>query len=181
MAAWKQKVNFEITPISGALRVSIRAEPYLLGAVLQAAIVSVVVWMASRTFLSLPRFQQGFLALAVGSAVAGIAQMLRRSEHTVEFTSEKLRIKRLFLGLPRTSEYAVDKCSDLAWRVPDDESGCTLECKVGFRKVKFGANVSEQQAQEILAALQRHLPDVAKRMGMSLENQESPFVRLGLT
>jgi hypothetical protein len=107
--------------------------------------------------------------------------MIQHSEGLIEFGKEKVKIGRGRLGFERMSEYAVERCSELTWREPDGEDASVLEFKYGFRKIHCGAGLSAQQGQEVLAVLQRHLPDVAQKMGISLGSEKSHFTRLGLS
>lgn len=181
MGLSKKTVAVDIVPISGVLRVTLKAEPELLRAGLEAAVLSVFMWFASLSFVGLPRLQQGLIAVAVGSTVIGLLEMLRHRESMIEFGSEKLKIRRSVMGLMRTSECPIEKCSELTWREPNDENLNSLECKVGFRTIRFGEGLSERQAQEVLAALQCHLPQVAQTMGMSAGVRKSHITRLGLS
>jgi hypothetical protein len=51
-----------------------------------------------------------------------------------------------------------------------------LECKVKWRRITFGRNISENEAEEVLAALQVTLPTVAKK----LSSFKSTLLRLEL-
>jgi hypothetical protein len=181
MGFFNKKVDVEIVPISGVLRITVRTKPDIFAAVVDVVVMSACVWMVSRSFTSLPRIEQILIALAIGSGVAGIIEVLQHRESVIEFGSEKLMIRRSVMGLMRTSEYAVQKCSELTWREPNDEDRNALECKVGFRTVRFGSGLSEKQAQDILAALQKHFPDVAQKMGVSSGMWKSHVTQLGLS
>jgi hypothetical protein len=181
MGFLNQKTKVEITPISGVIRVTIASDPNFVGAAVEMASMAVFFWLGARSFLNLPRIWQGVVAFAVASAVAGIFQSIQHSEALIEFGKEKVRIGRVVMGLERMSEYAVEKCSELTWCEPrDTEDGSVLEFKYGLRKIRCGAGLSAQQGQEILAALQEHLPEVAQKMGMFSGSETPHFTRLGL-
>ena len=181
MSFLNRKVDVEIALISGVLRVTVRTKPDIFAAVFEALALSAFLWMASRSFMSLPRIDQFWLALVEGGAVVGIIEMLQHRESLIEFSSENLVIQHPLMGFMRTSQYPVAKCSELTWREPNDEDKTVLQCKVGFRTIRFGARLSEAQAQEILAALQKHLPEVAQKMGLSAGKWKSHVTQLGLS
>ena len=107
--------------------------------------------------------------------------MTQHSERLIEFGKEKVKMGRVVLGFERMAEYAVEKCSQLTWREPDSEDRSVLEFKYGFRKIRCGVGLSVQQGQEVLAALQKHFPEVAQKMGMSSGSETSHFTQLGLS
>jgi hypothetical protein len=74
----------------------------------------------------------------------------------------------------------IEACTELQWHEPGDGDNGGLQCKIGWRSVRFGEYISEDQANEILAALQRTLPDVAQKMGAMPSQGKSPFITLGL-
>src|SRR6266496_13811 len=161
MGMLDQKTKVEITAISGILRVTIISEPNFLGAAVEIASISVFLWLAARSFLDLSPIWQGVIAFGVASTVVGIFQKIRHSEGLIEFGKEKVKVGRAMMGVERASEYVVEKCSELTWHEPNsEEDGSVLEFKCGFRKVRCGAGLSAQQGQEVLAALQEHLPEV---------------------
>jgi len=181
MGFLNQKTKVEITPISGVIRVTIASEPNFVGAAVETASMAVFFWLGARSFLNLPRIWQVVIAFGAASTVAGIFRMIRHSEQLIEFGKEKVRIGRVVMGLERMSEYAVEKCSQLTWCEPrDTEDGSVLEFKYGLRKIRCGEGLSAQQGQEILAALQEHLPEVAQKMGMFSGSETPHLTRLGL-
>jgi len=177
----EQKTKVEITPISGVLRVTIASEPNLHGAAVEIGWLAVFFWFSARSFLNLPRIWQGLIAFSAATTVVGVFQMTQHSERLIEFGKEKVKMGRVVLGFERMAEYAVEKCSQLTWREPDSEDRSVLEFKYGFRKIRCGVGLSVQQGQEVLAALQKHFPEVAQKMGMSSGSETAHFTQLGLS
>jgi hypothetical protein len=54
-----------------------------------------------------------------------------------------------------------------------------LKCKVGWKTVRVCEDLSEEEAVEILVALQEYLPEVAQKM-CSYPNSKEHFLTLGL-
>ena len=177
-----RKYSLEITPISGVLRVTLSSGPHLWDAAFDAIASGVFFWFLLPHVHTLSIFRRSVIAVCAASAVGGIVQLLRPSESVFEFGKDLFRIKKpAFAGIARTTEYAVRKCSDLTWHEPDDEAASVLEFKYGSRTINFGGGLTVQQAQDILASLQEHLPDVAQRMGISFSDEKSHYTRLGLS
>ena len=180
MGLLDRKANVQVATISGVLRVEVHVGVNWLSVGLEIAFFGFFVYAITTSWLRLSFFNRIYQAWLVAAALVGIFHLLRHSE-AFDFDRENLTIRRTILGWERTSTYRMDGCSELTWRVQDDRDHFALECKVGMRKIKFGQYVSEQQAQEILTALQQSLPDVAQKMGMSSEDRKSHIMRLGLS
>jgi hypothetical protein len=175
-----RKANVEVATISGVLRVEVHAGINWLSVIFEIVLFGFFVRAIASSWLKLSFFDRIFNAWIVAAGVVGVFHLLRHSE-LIEFDRENLTIRRTFLGWERTSRYRVDDLSELTWRVQEGENHFALECKAGMRRIQFGQYVTEQQAQEILAALQQSLPDVAQKMGMSSDDQKSHITQLGLS
>lgn len=146
-----------------------------------AGIGAWVFWGVFRTWPTSSLFMKALYVVVALSAAADTAYQVGGSE-TLEFGPEGLRIRTSYFGWERVGQYPLDKCSELSWRPDDDrEEERALECKVGWKKVRFGKYLSETQAWEVLSELQRYLPDVAQKMGMSLGERKSHVTRMGLS
>jgi hypothetical protein len=97
-------------------------------------------------------------------AVTGLGYQLSHSE-TIEIDHQNLTIRRNILGWTDTSCYPVKSCWELVWPVQNKDSKFGLECKVGWRRIRFGRQLSEEPASNIPAQLQHELPDVAQDLG----------------
>lgn len=181
MGFLEQNTQVDITSTSGVIRVTISSDPNFIAAAFQTACMTLFFWIGAHSLLNLPRIWQIGIALAATVTATRIFRMVRHSEQLIEFGKEKLKIGRVLAGFERTSEYDVQKCTGLTWREPrESEDGSVLEFKYGLRKVSFGAGLSAQQAQEILASLQQYMPETAQTMGMSHASAPSHFTRLRL-
>jgi len=68
--------------------------------------------------------------------------------------------------------------SNLEWE-EGRKGGSYLTCKVARWQIKFGNRLSENDANEILSALQRTLPDVAQKI-CAYPGGKEHFITLGL-
>jgi hypothetical protein len=129
------------------------------------------------------RFVPGFGRIGFGLAVFVAASLLGSlygffAEENIEFDSRKLSIRKGFHGWERTREYRISECRDLERRV-DEKGWSYLTCKAGRSRIKFGTWLSENDADKVLEALQRTLPDVATRICSTFGTNEH-FISLGL-
>ena len=123
-------------------------------------------------------------ALFVWADVSTVVALLYQLSGTeeVEFDPQKVTIRKNIIGWERTREYPVENCSELEWRASSKEShGPALQCKVGWRTIRFAEYISEEQGTQILVALQQTLPDVFCRMGAMPGGGKSSFITLGLS
>jgi hypothetical protein len=171
----------EIAFMSGVLRVTIDHSVSVLRVAFDAGIAAWVFRGVFRTWPTSSLFMRALYVFAALSVFADMAYQIWGSE-TLEFGPEGLTIRTSYFGWERVRQYALDKCAELSWRSDDDrEDERALECKVGWKKVRFGRYLSQTQAWEVLSELQRYLPDVAQKMGMSLGDRKSHVTRLGLS
>jgi hypothetical protein len=67
-------------------------------------------------------------------------------------------ISKQILGWNRTREYSVSDCRELQWHTQGEGVSYGLECEVGWRTIKFGEHISEDEAIDVLSALQSTYP-----------------------
>jgi hypothetical protein len=177
---FKRTVKAEIAFISGVLRVTIEHGVNVPRLVLDSVIF---VWVGSafvQAWSKVPQFARAIFVIAAAGTMADLAYQLTGSE-ILEFGPRGLKIQRSYFGWERAREYAIDTCSEFSWQPEEGRDGeFALECKAGWRRIQFGKYLDEVQAMEVLSELQRSLPDVAQKMGMSLGDRKSHITRLGL-
>jgi hypothetical protein len=161
---WTTQANVEMVAISGTVRVEIHSRTPVLAILFEVAGLGWLVWASFRGWHEMALVNQIIVGSVLLSGAIGVAYLITRSE-LIEFDQQSLTIRRNIPGWEYTSRYPVDGCSELVWCVQDEESKFGLECKSGWRKLRFARNASEEQARGILALLQRELPEVAQKMG----------------
>jgi len=113
----------------------------------------------------------------VSTVPALIYQFL--GEEIIEIDAKKLTIRKGIHGWERTREYQIEACTELEWEHGRKGSPSGLRCKVGWRPIRFGRHISENDANEILSALQRALPEVAQKI-CTYPGGGEHFITLGL-
>ena len=178
--AFRLVAKTEIGCLSGVLRVTIEHQfnfpRFCLGVLaFSFAMLGEIERWSRKALLS-----RALTAFVVIAAVADLAYQMAGSE-IIEFSGDGLLVRNDYFGWGRARRYPLGKCSGLSWR-PDvrQKADYALECKVGWKKVRFGKYLSGEQAREVLSELQRCLPDVAQKMGLSLMSTRSRTMRMGI-
>jgi len=166
--------------ISGVLRVEIRLRQTILSVALQLAAYAFFFWITVMNWARMDPPEKLIDGWLLVSASAGFLYFIRRCEG-IEFYQEYLAIRRNILGWNYVSHYPVSACSDLTWCTTEHEGGkFGLKCKNRWRTIRFAWGVSNEQAREILAQLQKTLPEVAQKMGCNLSDVPRSLITLGL-
>jgi hypothetical protein len=170
--------KIEVTTHSGTLSVTVRQNTHWLVAVfliiadLGFAIALYKYWSVLPI---IPRVI--WLWALIGSVPSMFYHAL--GEETIEITAQKLSIRKGIHGWERKRDFEINDCRELQWRKGSKNSPRGLECKVSWRSVTFGSGLSEDDAIEIMASLQRTLPDVAQKI-CALPGPGEHFLTLGL-
>lgn len=173
--------KMEVAYISGALRVTIEHEISPVRLLLDAAILVWIVWGEWGSWGRHTLVSRAIFVLVTIGALVDLAYQLTGSE-ALEFSPQGLKIQFNYFGWERIREFPIEKCSQLSWQPDESRQGeYALGCKVGWRKIRFGKYLNQTQAWEILSELQKYLPNVAQKMGMSGGQEKSHYTRLGLS
>jgi hypothetical protein len=170
-----QGAKVDIVAASGILRVAVSPKPHWLWMLFEAVFLVGFSAYATRYWAPMLTMLRVLFVWVIGGAVVGWFYQLSGSE-VIEFDAKGLRIRKDIVGWERLSEYRIEDCSALETHVKGEGDEFGLQCKVGWRTVRFAEYVSEDQANEVLAALQRELPEVAGK----LEAAPTNFTSLGL-
>ena len=174
MNSLKQHATVEILVVSGSLRIVVRPSPGWLSMLFQAAIIALFGLLSLRSWQSEPLLVRiPTVAVVIGGIGGWFAQLFGFSEE-IEFDQKSLRVRTESFGWERTREYPIEQCSDLQVQdLTGDPHG--LQCRIGWRTIEFGDYLSEQQAIEVLSALQDALPEVVPKLLHSVD-----ITKLGL-
>jgi hypothetical protein len=178
MDFFKRSAKIEIVASSGILRVTI--PPRRSWIIILAAIVADVVFVAiiySSWTTTSPWIRLIFIWAIVSGVLSLVYQLL--VTQIIEIDSLRLTICKEFNGWERKKEYQVADCRDLEWVSAAKGRSAGLQCKLGWRKVTVAKDLSEDEAAEVLAALQQNLPAVAQKL-CSYPNSKDQFITLGL-
>jgi hypothetical protein len=170
--------NVEIVAVSGTLQITIRPRLRWWILALEFALLAVFVYQTKTTWPKMELISKVLFVWVEVAAVVGILYEISGSE-VIEFTSDRLIIRKEVLGYPRTSEHPLDKCSDL--QVNGQNRGQKgLQRKIGWRTTHFGKYLSEEQAIQIIVELQRSLPEVSAKIGADSSSSAKKFTWLKL-
>jgi hypothetical protein len=178
MQFFKPGKTAEITSASGTLRVTIVPKPHWLSLLIEAIALVLFAIYTIHQWAAQPLWFRALLVWGIGSGTAAVFYQLSGTE-MIEFDPQKLVISKQVLGWTRVREYPIAECSELESARPTENNHSGLQCKVGWRKVKFGDYMSEDEAIEVLTALQNTLPDVAQKLGATTEGRKH-IITLGL-
>jgi hypothetical protein len=178
---FKRERAIEIETVSATVRVTVTPRPAWIALLVEVVGIVVFGVYIVRAWASMPLWYRALLMWAVASAVIAWFYQLSGSE-IIEFDAQKISICEQFLGWTRTLEYPVNHCRELEWREArsqGDNNG--LQCKAGWRTIKFGKYISEDEAIEILTVLQTNLPDVAQQLCAVPDRSKKHFTTLNLS
>jgi uncharacterized membrane protein len=179
MKALNHKAEVEMVFASGAFRVSVRPAPHWLLLLAETAFLTLSAFMTFRSWHGTPWVGWTVIGiLALSTAVVWL-KVFFGSQEEIEFDAQHLRIRRETLGWNRTSEYPIERCSDLEI-LTNSEGPESLQCRFGWRTLQFGSYLSEEQAEKVIAALQDALPHVAQKLLPSLDITQH-WTTLGVT
>jgi hypothetical protein len=173
-----QSAEVDIVATSGTVRVAVQPKTSWLW-LIAAGILDIVflVWFI-REWPDLSLLMRGLLLWAEVSGVASFFYVVSGSE-TIEFSDTDLFIRRENLGIAREKRYALRDCSDLVWEEATSEQAARMKCKVGWRTIRFATYIDQRQADQILAELQRTLPNIAPQLLGGTD--KTHFTTLGLS
>ena len=176
MGLLRDEPRVDLVTSSGSLRITIRQRPrYVLweGAIAMAA--GVFVWWMW------PKFSPRLHLWIIGAFVLDVFGILFRltGSEIIEIDSQHMKIIKEIHGWERKREFDVASCSELQWVSSSEGSRQGLQCKAGWKTIRFGSSLSENQALEIMTELQRALPQVAETL-FSEPDAKKHFVTLDL-
>jgi hypothetical protein len=167
--------NLEMKERSGSVRVTIRNSQTWVAILCETVFFGWLLWTTAQ------KWEESLWARLIAgwgllTAALALFYFLTGSE-VIEFDQDNLTVRRNLLGWQRVSQYPVDECSELTWRDQQEKGEAALECKVGLRTIKFGRHATEEEARNVIALLQKTLPEVAMKMTRSAEGH---YTQLGL-
>ncbi len=165
----------DIVAASGVLRVAVSPNPHWISMASEAVLIVVFGGCAFRYWAEMPTMLRVFSVWGIGGGAVAWFYQLSGSE-VIEFDATGIRVRKDILGWEKLREYRIEDCRSLEPHVKGEGDAYGMQCKVGWRTVRFAEYISESQAKEVLSALQRELPEVAQK----LEGGPTHFTTLGL-
>ncbi|HEY6386621.1 MAG TPA: hypothetical protein VIX91_13160 [Candidatus Acidoferrum sp.] len=155
--------TIEISTNSGMLRVTVHPVRSWLVVLLGLGALMV---FAAATYEYLARMSQvfrGVFIFAIVSSAIGLIFQLSGTE-IIEIDSNKITLRKEVHGWGRKREYEIKECRELEWMEGSEDAPQRLQFKFGWRTITFGKSLTENQAIQILTALQQALPNVAQQL-----------------
>ena len=166
--------------MSGTVRVTVTPKPARIALIVEAVGIVIFGTYLFRAWASMPLWYRTLLTCAVAGAFFASFYQVSGSE-MIEFDARRLFITKQMLGWTRVLEYPVSQCHELEWREAQSEGDTSgLQCKMGWRTIKFGKYISEDEGIEVLTALQNNLPDVAQQL-LATPDSKNHFTTLNLS
>jgi hypothetical protein len=171
--------TIDISANSGMLRVTVHPGRSWLVVLLGVGGIIIFGIMMYRNWASMSHM---FRVLFVWALISGTAALIFQLSGTeiIEIDAQRLIVRKEVHGWERKREYNVEECRELEWMQGVENTPQRLQCKIGWRTVRFGEDLTENQAIEILAALQQSLPDVAQQL-CAYPEEKKHFITLGLS
>jgi len=154
---------------------NISPKPHWLWLLSEAVLIVLFGRYAFQYWAATALMSRVLLVWGISAAVVGWFYQLSGSE-VIEFDATGIRIRKDVLGWERSRQYRIEDCRSLEPHARDEGDAYGLQCKVGWRTVRFAEYISEDQANDVLSTLHRELPDVAGK----LEASPAHFTTLGL-
>lgn len=174
----KQRASVETNVLSGALHVTVRPSPRPWLLLFEAMLIAAFAASSFRARAGISRLENILSGVVVVGAAVGWFEQLFGFSQVIEFDTKHLRIRTETLGWERTKEYPIEQCTDLQLQNRSgDPHG--LQCRIGWRTIEFGNYLSEEQATEVIAALQDVLPEITPKLLPSVDISRH-FTKLGL-
>jgi len=169
----------DISTSSGILRVTLHPSRSLLVVICESIVILSFGFMTYRYWGNMSPLFRVLFVLGTLSGVAALVFQLSGTE-IIEFSSEKLTVRKEIHGWERKREYRINECRELEWMQGAEDTPQSLQFKTGWGIVTLGENLSENQAIEILVALQQSVPEAAQQL-CSYPGSKKHFITLGLS
>jgi len=178
MSRWNTNPQIGMSFSSGILRVTIRPSQRWFIVFVGVAVPFLIL------AVFLPRWHEFPLFARAGVIVALIADLgllifKLSGIEIIEFSQRVLAVTKEIRGWERRREYLVEVCREMQWDEGSEDEPRGIKCKAENQWIRFAAEVSENQANEIFVEVQKELPDVAAFL-FSFPEERSRFLRLGL-
>jgi hypothetical protein len=178
MNFFKRRPRIGIVASSGILRVTVppgQSWFFILVVIAANAAVAVV---AYNGWAQMPLWLRIWIVWVIIGGVLALVYQLSVKQ-IIAFDALRLSVCKDIHGWERKQEFQIADCSELEWIRGSEGRPSGLKCKVGWRTLMVGKDMLEDEAVEVLVALQTSLPAVAQKL-CSYPNSKDHFITLGL-
>jgi hypothetical protein len=177
---FKTRRSTEITAVSGAVRVTVHPQPAWLLLLLEVVIFTGFATVAFRGWAHEPIHMRALLVIVTASCVLSFFYQLSGTE-VIEIDARKISLEKDLLGWQHIREYPTSKCTEFEVRYHMGRNDYhRLQFKLGWRTIRFGEYMSEEEGDEVVNALYDKLPEVARQIGAMLGSPKN-FTTLNLS
>ena len=169
----------EISTTSGVLRVIVHPAKSWLIILLELVGLAVVATFIHNSWAQAPNVLRGTMVFALASGTAGLIFQFSGTE-IIEIDTNRISLAKDVHGWERKREYELKECRELEWMEGSEGRSQGLQFKIGWRTITFGKDLTENQAIQILTALQQTLPSAAQQL-CSYPGGKEHFITLGLS
>lgn len=170
--------TIDMSTSSGMLRVTLHPSRPLLVVICESVAILIFGFMTYRYWGSMSPLSRVLFVIGTLSGAAALLFQLSGTE-VIEISSERLTVRKGIHGWERMREYPLQECRELEWMQGAEDTPQSLQFKTGWGTVTLGENISENQAIEILVALQQSVPDAAQQL-CSYPGGKKHFITLDL-
>jgi hypothetical protein len=178
MDLFKRRTKIGIVASSGILRVTVppgQSWFFIIVVIAANAAIAVVTY---NNWEQAPLWLRIWIIWVIISGALALVYRISMTQ-IIEFDALRLTVCKDVHGWERNQEFQIADCSELEWVPASNGRPAGLKCKVGWRTVMLGKDMSEDEAVEVLVALQNGLPGVAQKL-CSYPNSKDHFITLGL-
>ena len=155
----RPRCKVEMQSASGMVRVTIT--PQFNAVLVLEAAVGLATCAAAWTTITAPAYQRMIVCGLIGLFVFGMIWNELKGAEEIVFSRDTLAVKRTRPLDPKMFEFPLTACMQMELHTPGEGESEKLRCRVRGDLVTFGADLTEEQAINILVEVQRSLPDDA--------------------
>ena len=171
--------TIDLSTSSGTLRVTVHPSRSWLLAFFEGGVILIIGIMSYRAWGRMSPIFRVLFPFGILSGTAALIFQLSGTE-IIEISSEKLTVSKELHGWERKREYSLKECRELEWMQGAEDTPQCMQFKHGWRTIRIGENLTENQALEILTALQQSVPEAAQQV-CSYPDGKRHFTTLGLS
>ncbi len=169
----------EISTTSGILRVEVRPSRSWPALVVELLVIGGFAALTYQNWAKMSPLLHVLFVIALASGILGLIFQFSGVE-ILKIDSDKITLSKGVHGWERKREYENKRCRELEWMEGGEDTPRRLQFKTDWRAIAFCENLTENQAIQILTALQEILPSVAQQL-CSYPEGKKHFLTLGLS
>ena len=178
MGMFDPEPEVDIACVSGAVRATIRPRPNWFNLLIEAAIV---LFFGSDLTQDWHRSSLWYRGVMIWAVIAGILGWLYEfsGSEIINIDAQQITLEKDILFWRRIRQYPTAECSQFEVRYHQGRGDVRrLQFKKGWRTIRFGGYMTEQQGAELIKVLYDNLSDVARKLGPSSDSAHFTTLKL---